>query len=56
MASMTGVIADDLASYQSCHFEDFFPKAAKVVRYILSHTASYFPVAESTGYKAPKSF
>ena len=53
---MTGVIAADLASNQSCELEDFFPQAAKVVRYILSHTASYFPVAESTGCKVPKSF
>ena len=42
---MTGVITVDLASNQSCDFEDLFPKVAKAVRYIVSRRASHFSVA-----------
>ena len=42
LASMTGVITVDLASNQSCGFEDLFPKVAKAVSYIVSCRASHF--------------
>ena len=36
LTSMTGVITVDLASNQSCDFDELFPKVAKAVRYIVS--------------------
>ena len=56
LASMTGVISVDLASNQSCDFEDLFPKVAKAERYIVSRRASHFSVAESPGCEDPNSF
>ena len=52
LASMTGVIKTQFASNQSCDFEDFFPKVAKAVRYIVSCRAPHFSVAVSPGCKA----
>ena len=45
LASMTGTITVDLASNQSCDFEDLFSKVAKAVQYIVSRRASHFSVA-----------
>ena len=46
-ASIMGVISDDLASYQSCNFEVFFPKIARVMQWMVSHRVSHFSVAVS---------
>ena len=46
-ASMTGVISDDLASYQSCNFEVFFPKIARAMWWMVSCRVSLFSVAVS---------
>ena len=46
-ASIMGVISDDLASYQSCDFEVFFPKIARVMWWMVSHRVSHFSVAVS---------
>ena len=50
------IIIVDLASNQSCEFEDLFPKVAKAVRYIVSRRTSHFSVAESPGCKDQNSF
>ena len=55
LASMTGVITVDLASNQSCDFEDF-PNVAKAVGYIVSCRSSHFSVAEAKGCEVPNSF
>ena len=53
LASVTEVITANLASNQLCDFEDFFPKVAKAVLYILSRRASHFSVAESPDCNDP---
>ena len=42
---MTGIITVDLASNQTCDFEEFLPHVAKAVRYLVSRRASHFSVA-----------
>ena len=51
---MRGVITVDLASNQSCDFDDLFPKVAKAVPYIVSRRASHLSVAESPGLQGLK--
>ena len=55
LASMTGVISDDLASNQSCVIEVFFPKVARAMTCMVSRRISHFYVAESLGCGAPNS-
>ena len=58
LATMTGLITDDLASNQSWVFEVIFPKVPRAVRcmvWLVSRRMSHFSVAESLDCGAPNS-